>query len=76
MRTVPDTELQATLLREIDVSEKKLKVEENLRTADMRSKLLIDSAARKDIEAYRNRPVVAEVVHFAMMTADNVRKEI
>jgi hypothetical protein len=76
MRTVPDTELQATLLREIDVSEKKLKVEEHLRTADMRSKLLIDSAARKDIEAYRNRPVVAEVVHFAMMTADNVRKEI
>ena len=51
MRTVPDTELQATLLREIDGSEKKRKVEEHLRTADMRSKLLIDSAARKDIEA-------------------------
>jgi hypothetical protein len=76
MRTVPDTELQATLLREIDVSEKKRKVEENLRTADMRSKLLIDSAARKDIEAYRNRPVVAEVAHLAMMPADNVRKQI
>jgi len=55
MRTVPDTELQATLLREIDESEKKRKVEENLRTADVRSKLLIDSAARKDIEAYKNR---------------------
>ena len=76
MRTVPDTKLQATLLREIDVSEKKLKVEEHLRTADMRSKLLIDSAARKDIEAYRNGPVVAEVAHFAMMPADNVRKQI
>jgi hypothetical protein len=76
MRTVPDTELQATLLREIDVSEKKRKVEENLRTADMRSKLLIDSAARKDIEAYRNRPVVAEIVYFAMTPADNVRKQI
>ena len=76
MRTVPDTALQATLLREIDVSEKKLKVEENLRTADMRSKLLIDSAARKDIEAYRNRPVVAEVACFARMPADNVRKQI
>jgi hypothetical protein len=76
MRTVPDTELQATLLREIDVSEKKRKVEENLRTADMRSNLLIDSAARKDIEAYRNRPVVAEIGHFAMMPADNVRKQI
>ena len=76
MRTVPDTELQATLLREIDVSEKKRKVEENLRTADMRSKLLIDSAARKDIEAYRNRPVVAEIAFFAMMPADSVRKQI
>jgi hypothetical protein len=76
MRTVPDTELQATLLREIDVSEKKRKVEENLRTADMRSKLLIDSAARKDIEAYRNRPVVAEIAYFAMMPADRVRKQI
>ena len=76
MRTVPDTKLQATLLRETDVSEKKLKVEEHLRTADMRSKLLIDSAARKDIEAYRNRPVVAEVARFAMMSADNVRKQI
>lgn len=70
MRIVPDTELQPTLLSEIiDVSEKKRKVEENLRTADMRSKLLIDSAARKDIEAYRNRPMVAEVDHFAMMPA-------
>ena len=77
MRTVPDTELQATLLREIiEVNEKKRKLEENLRTADVRSKLLIDSAARKDIEAYRNRPMVADVVHFARMTADNVRKQI
>ena len=56
MRTMPDTELQATLLREIiEVNEKKRKLEENLRTADVRSKLLIDSAARKDIEAYKNR---------------------
>ena len=56
MRTVADTELQATLSREIiEVNEKKRKLEENLRTADVRSKLLIDSAARKDIEAYKNR---------------------
>jgi hypothetical protein len=61
MRTVPDTELQATLLREIiEVNEKKRKLEESLRTADVRSKLLIDNAARKDIEAYKNRHVVAE----------------
>lgn len=77
MRTVPDTELQATLLREvIEVNEKKRKLEENLRAADVRSKLLIDSAARKDIEAYKNRHVIAEVAYFAMMTADNVRKQI
>ena len=77
MRTVPDTELQATLLREIiEVNEKKRKLEENLRSADVRSKLLIDSAARKDIEAYKNRHGVAEVAHFAMMTADNVNKQI
>ncbi len=77
MRTVADTELQATLSREIiEVNEKKRKLEENLRSADVRSKLLIDSAARKDIEAYKNRHGVAEVAHFAMMTADKVRKQI
>jgi dephospho-CoA kinase len=77
MRTLPDTELQARLLREIiEVNEKKRKLEENLRTADVRSKLLIDSAARKDIEAYKNRHGVAEVAYFATMTADNVRKQI
>ena len=77
MRTVADTELQATLSREIiEVNEKKRKLEENLRSADVRSKLLIDSAARKDIEAYKNRHGVAEVAHFAMMTADNVNKQI
>jgi len=77
MRTVADTELQATLSREIiEVNEKKRKLEENLRTADVRSKLLIDSAARKDIEAYKNRHMVAEVAYFATMTADNVNKQI
>jgi hypothetical protein len=77
MRTVPDTELQATLLRElIEVNEKKRKLEENLRAADVRSKLLIESAARKDIEAYKNRRVVADVANCAMMIADNVRKQI
>jgi hypothetical protein len=56
MRTLPDTELQARLLREsIQVNEKKRELEENLRTADVRSKLLIEIAARKDIEAYKNR---------------------
>jgi len=56
MAKISNTELQARLLREaIEVNEKKRKLEENLRTADVRSKLLIDSAARKDSEAYKNR---------------------
>ena len=77
MRTLPDTELQARLLREmIEVTEKKRKLEAALSAVDVRTQLLIDSAVRKDIEAYRNRPVVAEVAHFAMMPADNVRKQI
>jgi len=37
----------------------------------VRSKLLIEIAARKDIEAYKNRHGVAEVAFFATMTADN-----
>jgi len=74
---ISNTELQTRLLREtIEMNEKKRRLEENLKTADVRSKLLIDSAARKDIEAYKNRHGVAEVAHFAMMTADNVNKQI
>jgi hypothetical protein len=77
MRTLPDTELQARLLREsIQVNEKKRELEENLRTADVRSKLLIEIAARKDIEAYKNRHGVTEVAYVAIMTTDKVRKQI
>jgi len=76
MRIVSDTELQARLLREIiDLNEKRRKIEADLRTADVRNKLLIESAARKDIEAYKNRHVVADVA-FATMTTDNLRKQI
>jgi hypothetical protein len=72
MRIPPDTELQAALLREtMEVQEKKRAVEESLRTADMRSRLLIERAARKDIEAYMNRHVVAPI---AKLIADNVGK--
>jgi hypothetical protein len=59
MRTVPDAELQATLSIIREVNEKKRKLEENLRAADVRNKLLLESAARKDIEAYKNSHVVA-----------------
>ena len=56
MANIVDTKLQAGLVREsLELSEKKRKLEENLRSADVRSKLLIEIAARKDIEAYKNR---------------------
>jgi hypothetical protein len=62
MRTVPDTEFQARLLREmIDVLAKKRKLEAALSAMDERSQLLIDRAARKDIEAYENRRVGADL---------------
>ena len=58
MPKVPDTDLQARLLREsLELSKKKRKLEEDLRTADVRHQLLMDSAARRDIEAYNKRPL-------------------
>ena len=74
MRTVPDTELQARLLREtIEVEEKKRKLEAVLSALDVRMQLPIDRAARKHIEAYKNRHVVADVANFAMMIANNTQ---
>jgi hypothetical protein len=56
MPTFADREFQARLLREIqEVSAKKRKLEEDIRTVDAVSKLLIDNAARQDIDAYRDR---------------------
>jgi hypothetical protein len=64
MRTLPDPELQARLLREmIEVTEKKRKLEAALSAVDVRSQMLIDSAVRKDIEAYKNRYVLADVAN-------------
>ena len=72
MRIPPDTQIRAALLREsMEVHEKKRAVEESLRTADMRNRLLIEGAAREDIEAYMNRHVVAPI---AKLIADNVGK--
>jgi hypothetical protein len=42
----------------------------------VRSKLLIEISARKDIEADKNRHGVAEVAYGAIMTTDKVRKQI
>jgi hypothetical protein len=56
MPTFADREFQARLLREIqEVNAKKRKLEEDIRTVDAVSKLLIDNAARDDIDAYRDR---------------------
>jgi hypothetical protein len=56
MPTFTDREFQARLLREIqEVNAKKRKLEEDIRTVDAVSKLLIDNAARQDIDAYRHR---------------------
>ena len=77
MRTLPDTELQARLLREtIEVEERKRKLEAALSAVDVRSQLLIDSAARKEIEAYKNRHVDADVANFTMMTADSTQSNL
>jgi hypothetical protein len=77
MPTLPDTELQARLLREtIEVEEKKRKLEAALSALDLRMQLLIDRAARKDIEAYKNRHVVADFANFTMMTASNTQANL
>jgi hypothetical protein len=52
MPNIVDTKLQAELVREsLELSEKKRKLEEDIKKADSRSKLFIESAARKAIEA-------------------------
>jgi hypothetical protein len=59
MPNIVDTKLQAEVVREsIEASEKKRKLEEDIRIAEARSKLLLESAARKDIEAYKKRSLV------------------
>lgn len=56
MPTLPNGEAQARLLRQIvDINEKKRKLEDDIRTLDSQNKSLMEIAARKDIEAYRNR---------------------
>ena len=53
---IVNTKLQAEPLREsFELSEKKRKVEEDIKIADARSKLIIENDALKDIEAYKTR---------------------
>ena len=53
---IVDTKLQAELVsKSLELSEKKRKLEEDIKIADARSKLLLESDALKDIEAYKTR---------------------
>ena len=50
-----DRELQARLLREThELNERRLKLESAIRAADAASKLHLEKAALRDIEAYRH----------------------
>jgi hypothetical protein len=56
MPTVVNKDLQERILREVvDVAEKKRKLEDYIRTVDALNNALLESAARRDIEALRNR---------------------
>ena len=70
MRAVHDTELQRRLLNEmIEINERKRKLETALAAVDARNQLLIETAARNDIEVYKNRRRVAEVANLVKRTA-------
>jgi hypothetical protein len=69
MRAVHDTELQRRLLNEmIEINERKRKLETALAAVDARNRLLIETAARKDIEVYKDRHTAADVANPVMMT--------
>jgi hypothetical protein len=56
MPTLPNKETQTSLLRQIvEMNEKKRKLEDYIRAVDSVNKSLIETEARKDIEAYKNR---------------------
>jgi hypothetical protein len=56
MPTVVNKEIEERILREVvDVAERKRKLEDYIRTVDSLNNALLESAARRDIEALRNR---------------------
>jgi hypothetical protein len=56
MPTVVNKEIQEGILSEVvDVAERKRKLEDYIRTVDSLNDALLESAARRDIEALRNR---------------------
>ena len=55
MPTFVDKELQAKLLKEMqELYEKRGKIEEDIRALDTKSKLRIEKAALREIDAYKN----------------------
>jgi hypothetical protein len=55
MRTLVDRETQANLLREIqELYERRRKLEADIRTVEALTKLRIEKAAMRDIDAYRS----------------------
>lgn len=76
VRTVGDTELQARFLNEmIEANEKKRKLEAALAALDTQYQLLIESAARKDIQVYKESPADADVASPKMMTTQTNLKQ-
>ena len=63
MSKISDSEHEARLLKESKAaaSEKKRKLEEDIRIADARNNLLLESAAQKDIEAYKKCSLVPKL---------------
>ena len=54
MRKISDPELQAKILREtVEATKNKRALEENIKIADARRELLLESEAQNDIEAYK-----------------------
>lgn len=58
MATLPEAKLETKpSIETIDVHEKKRQLEDYIRTVDSLHNLLTESAAQRDIEAYKNRHV-------------------
>ena len=61
MSKISDSEHEARLLKESKAASEKRKLEEDIRIADARNNVLLESAAQKDIEAYKKRSLVPKL---------------
>lgn len=54
MPTLPNQEVQAQILRQIvEANDAKRKLEDSIKAVDSRNRSMMESAAKKDIEAYK-----------------------